>query len=240
MPAQKMFALLAIVFLACLPVESYAHEIKAGELVIIHPWMPEPLRGAKAGVVYLKIQNTGQKHDELLGAESAVAESVTVHESKDVGGVVKMQKRDSVDIPPKGEIELKPNPILVTGRNFGCGSSREHAPWALEDFGFEAIVAPSFADIFYSNCTKVGLLPAIVDEDHCKAIAAAGAARIDLDDQTVDCGTTGVFPFEVHEDVKHRLLNGLDDIGITLENAGAIDSFEGSGAAERGPVTTSL
>ncbi len=73
-----------------------------------------------------------------------------------------------------GEIELEPNPILVAGRNFGCGSSREHAPWALEDFGFEAIVAPSFADIFYSNCTKIGLLPAIVDEAHCKAIAAAG------------------------------------------------------------------
>jgi periplasmic copper chaperone A len=111
LPAQKMFALLAVVFLACLPVESYAHEIRAGELVIIHPWMPEPLRGAKAGVVYLKIQNTGQKPDELLGAESAVAESVTVHESKDVGGVVKMQKRDSVEIPPKGEIELKPMAI---------------------------------------------------------------------------------------------------------------------------------
>ena len=87
MPAPKMFALLAVVVLAYLPVESYAHEIRAGELVIIHPWMPEPLRGAKAGVVYFKIQNTGQKPDELLGAESAVAESVTVHESKDVGGV---------------------------------------------------------------------------------------------------------------------------------------------------------
>ena len=78
-----------------------------------------------------------------------------------------------------GEIELEPNPILVAGRNFGCGSSREHAPWALEDFGFEAIIAPSFADIFYSNCTKIGLLPAIVDEAHCKAIAAGrrGADR---------------------------------------------------------------
>ena len=78
-----------------------------------------------------------------------------------------------------GEIELEPNPILVAGRNFGCGSSREHAPWALEDFGFEAIIAPSFADIFYSNCTKIGLLPAIVDEAHCKLIAAGrrGADR---------------------------------------------------------------
>ena len=67
-----------------------------------------------------------------------------------------------------GEIELEPNPILVAGRNFGCGSSREHAPWALEDFGFEAIVAPSFADIFYANCTKIGLLPVILDEEHCR------------------------------------------------------------------------
>ena len=88
-----------------------------------------------------------------------------------------------------GEIELEPNPILVTGRNFGCGSSREHAPWALEDFGFQAIVAPSFADIFYVNCTKIGLLPAILDEEHCRAVAEAGEARIDVDDETISCGT---------------------------------------------------
>ena len=137
-----------------------------------------------------------------------------------------------------GEIELEPNPILVAGRNFGCGSSREHAPWALEDFGFEAIIAPSFADIFYSNCTKIGLLPAIVDEAHCKQIAAAGSARIDVDDETIDCAA-GVFPFQVEPDVKHRLLNGLDDIGITLQNVGAIDAYEGSGRAH-GPVTTSI
>ena len=85
-----------------------------------------------------------------------------------------------------GEIELEPNPILVAGRNFGCGSSREHAPWALQDFGFSAIIAPSFADIFYGNCTKIGLLPVILSEDECRAVAEAGAARIDLDDQTVD------------------------------------------------------
>ena len=138
-----------------------------------------------------------------------------------------------------GEIELEPNPILVTGANFGCGSSREHAPWALEDFGFQAIVAPSFADIFYSNCTKIGLLPAILDEEHCRAVAEAGEARIDLDDETVNC-SAGVFQFEVEHDVKHRLLNGLDDIGITLENVGAIDSFEETAAGERGPVTTAL
>ncbi len=138
-----------------------------------------------------------------------------------------------------GEIELEPNPILVAGRNFGCGSSREHAPWALEDFGFEAVIAPSFADIFYSNCTKIGLLPVVLDEEHCRAVAAAGEARIDVDDQTVNT-TDGVFPFEIESDVKHRLLNGLDDIGITLENGGAIDAFESGGAAGRGPVTTAL
>ena len=138
-----------------------------------------------------------------------------------------------------GEIELKPNPILIAGRNFGCGSSREHAPWALEDFGFEAIVAPSFADIFYVNCTKVGLLPVVLDEEHCRVVAAAGEARIDVDDQTVNCAD-GLFEFEIEPDVKHRLLNGLDDIGITLESAAAIDAFESAGGEERGPVTTAL
>src|ERR1700710_2826316 len=84
-----------------------------------------------------------------------------------------------------GEIELESNPILVTGANFGCGSSREHAPWALEDFGFEAIVAPSFADIFYSNCTKIGLLPVVLSEDHCQGLAAAGDGQVDLRAQEV-------------------------------------------------------
>jgi 3-isopropylmalate/(R)-2-methylmalate dehydratase small subunit len=125
-----------------------------------------------------------------------------------------------------GEIEIEPNPILVTGRNFGCGSSREHAPWALQDFGFEAIVAPSFADIFYVNCTKIGLLPVILGEEDCRALAAAGRGRIDVDDQTVSFGEGGVVRFDIDEDVKHRLLHGLDDIGITLQNAAAIDAFE--------------
>jgi len=138
-----------------------------------------------------------------------------------------------------GEIELEPNPILVTGPNFGCGSSREHAPWALQDFGFEAILAPSFADIFYVNCTKIGLLPAVVPEEHCRAIAEAGEARIDVDDQTVTYAG-GTIGFELEEDVKHRLLHGLDDIGITLSNEAAIATFEDSGAADRGPVTTAL
>jgi 3-isopropylmalate/(R)-2-methylmalate dehydratase small subunit len=138
-----------------------------------------------------------------------------------------------------GEIALEPNPILVTGRNFGCGSSREHAPWALQDFGFEAIVAPSFGDIFYVNCTKVGLLPVVLDEPHCAALAEAGEARIDADDQTVTF-SGGVVEFEIDPDVKHRLLHGLDEIGLTLGHEEAIAAFESSGGADRGPVTTAL
>ena len=138
-----------------------------------------------------------------------------------------------------GEIELEPNPVLVTGRNFGSGSSREHAVWALQDFGFEAVVAPSFADIFYVNCTKNGLLPVILPEESCREVAAAGEARIDVDDQTVDYAG-GVIKFEIDEEIKHRLLHGLDDIALTLQNADAIDAFEASGKADAGPVTTGL
>jgi 3-isopropylmalate/(R)-2-methylmalate dehydratase small subunit len=138
-----------------------------------------------------------------------------------------------------GEIELESNPILVAGRNFGCGSSREHAPWALQDFGFEAIVAPSFGDIFYVNCTKNGLLPVILSEERCRAVAEAGEARIDLDDQTVDYAG-GVVRFEIDQEVRHRLLHGLDEIGITLEGEAAIDAFERAGGADNAPVTTSL
>jgi 3-isopropylmalate/(R)-2-methylmalate dehydratase small subunit len=138
-----------------------------------------------------------------------------------------------------GEVDLEPAPILVAGRNFGCGSSREHAPWALQDFGFRAIVAPSFGDIFYVNCTKIGLIPVICDEQTCRAIGEAGEARIDVDDQTVDY-TGGVVRFEIDADVKHRLLHGLDDIGLTLQQGSAIDAFEAAGGADRGPVTTAI
>jgi 3-isopropylmalate/(R)-2-methylmalate dehydratase small subunit len=134
--------------------------------------------------------------------------------------------------------DLPRNPILATGRNFGCGSSREHAPWALEDYGFEAIVAPSFADIFYSNCTKIGLLPVVLAEEDVRAVMAAGEATIDLAAQEVrfDGGRAG---FEIDAETKRRLLNGLDDIGVTLQQADAIERYE----AERertGPVTTAL
>ncbi len=138
-----------------------------------------------------------------------------------------------------GEITLEPNPILVAGRNFGSGSSREHAVWALQDFGFEAIIAPSFADIFYVNCTKNGLVPVVVPPDRCSAIAEAGEARVDVDDGTVTFAG-GVAEYEIEEEVKHRLLRGLDDIGLTLQNESTIASFEDGGGADRGPVTTAL
>ena len=134
--------------------------------------------------------------------------------------------------------DLDPNPILVTGRNFGCGSSREHAPWALEDYGFRAVVAPSFGDIFYSNCTKIGLLPVRITEDEVRALMGASEAEVDLEAQVVRFDGREV-PFEIDPERKHRLLNGLDEIGITLQAEDAIASYE----AERertGPVTTSL
>lgn len=138
-----------------------------------------------------------------------------------------------------GEIELEPNPILVTGRNFGCGSSREHAPWALQDFGFDAIIAPSFADIFYGNCTKIGLLPVVLTEEQCQAVADAGSARIDLDDQTVN-SSAGVFRFEIAPEIAYRLRHGLDDIGITLQNTEAIDRFEAERPEDVAPLTSVL
>ena len=134
--------------------------------------------------------------------------------------------------------ELPRNPILATGRNFGCGSSREHAPWALEDYGFEAIVAPSFADIFYSNCTKIGLLPVVLGEDEVRAVVEAGHARIDLGDQRVSYGDR-VASFDIDPETKRRLLEGLDDIGITLQHEDAIAAYE-SARERSGPVTTGV
>ena len=138
-----------------------------------------------------------------------------------------------------GEIELEPNPILVAGRNFGGGSSREHAPWALQDFGFAAIIAPSFADIFFSNCTKIGLLPVALTGEECRAVAAAGEATVDLEAQVVRAGGEE-FAFEVDPETKRRLLNGLDDIGVTMQDVEAIDAFEAAGKADVGPMTTAL
>ena len=134
--------------------------------------------------------------------------------------------------------DLPANPVLVAGANFGCGSSREHAPWALEDYGFRAVIAPSFADIFYSNCTKVGLLPVVLPETEVRGLMEASEAEVDLDAQEVRFGGRAV-PFEIDAEIKHRLLNGLDDIGVTLGNVEAIDAYERE--RERpGPVTTAL
>ncbi len=134
--------------------------------------------------------------------------------------------------------ELPVNPILATGPNFGCGSSREHAPWALEDYGFRAIVAPSFADIFYSNCTKVGLLPVALPGGAVDRLMSAGEGEVDLERQVVVIAGEEV-GFEIDQDIRHRLLNGLDDIGVTLANEEAISRYERE-RERQGPVTTAL
>jgi 3-isopropylmalate/(R)-2-methylmalate dehydratase small subunit len=134
--------------------------------------------------------------------------------------------------------ELPRHPILATGRNFGCGSSREHAPWGLEDYGFRAIVAPSYADIFYSNCTKIGLLPVVLAEEEVKAVMEAGEARIDLEAQTVESADR-TFSFDIDQETKRRLLNGLDDIGVTLLQDEALAAYERE-RERSGPVTTAL
>ena len=134
--------------------------------------------------------------------------------------------------------DLPSNPILATGRNFGCGSSREHAPWALEDYGFKAIVAPSFADIFYSNCTKIGLLPVVLPEADVRELMAAGHARVDLEEQEIAFAGRQL-QFEIDPETARRLLEGLDDIGVTLTQKHQIDRYEAE-RERRGPVTTQL
>jgi 3-isopropylmalate/(R)-2-methylmalate dehydratase small subunit len=122
--------------------------------------------------------------------------------------------------------------VLLARDNFGCGSSREHAPWALEDYGIRAIIAPSFADIFYNNCFKNGILPivldaAVVDRLFHECEASEGyRLNIDLEKQTVTTPGGEVLAFEVDAGRKHRLLNGLDDIGLTLLQADKIKAYE--------------
>lgn len=122
--------------------------------------------------------------------------------------------------------------ILVAGDNFGCGSSREHAPWALLDFGIRCVIAPSFADIFYNNCFKNGILPIVLpqeDVDKLMDDAKRGAnatVSIDLESQTIKGPDGGEISFEVDAFRKQCLLEGLDDIGLTLQKAAAIDDYE--------------
>jgi 3-isopropylmalate/(R)-2-methylmalate dehydratase small subunit len=129
--------------------------------------------------------------------------------------------------------------ILVAGDNFGCGSSREHAPWALLDFGIRCVISTSFADIFFNNCFKNGILPIVLPQeavDVLMADARKGAnARmtVDLPAQTVTTSDGQVFAFEVDGHRKHCLIHGLDDIGLTLEKAAAIDAYEKRAAAQQ-------
>ncbi|GLR25830.1 3-isopropylmalate dehydratase small subunit [Limnobacter litoralis] len=127
--------------------------------------------------------------------------------------------------------EFKGGTVLVAGPNFGCGSSREHAPWALQQYGFKVIVAPSYADIFFNNCFKNGLLPIVLKEEEIKRIFAAIekspglTMTVDLESQQVEIDSMR-FSFDVEPFRKHCLMNGLDDIGLTLNHADEIKAFE--------------
>ncbi len=129
--------------------------------------------------------------------------------------------------------------ILVAGDNFGCGSSREHAPWALLDFGIRCVISTSFADIFYNNCFKNGILPIIVSKDELAALmddaerGANAVISVDLDNQEIRGPDGGVVHFEIDAFKKHCLLNGLDDIGLTMEKAPKIADYETRAAMER-------
>ncbi|MBY0135207.1 3-isopropylmalate dehydratase small subunit [Paracoccus yeei] len=129
--------------------------------------------------------------------------------------------------------------IIVAGDNFGCGSSREHAPWALLDFGIRCVISTSFADIFFNNCFKNGILPIVMPPEVVEVLmedARKGAnARmtVDLENQTVTTSDGQSFPFQVDPFRKHCLLNGLDDIGLTMEKAPAIDAYEAQMAQSR-------
>ena len=129
--------------------------------------------------------------------------------------------------------------ILVAGDNFGCGSSREHAPWALLDFGIRCVISTSFADIFYNNCFKNGILPIVVSQEDLDKLmddASRGSNAIltvDLEAQEITGPDGGRIGFEIDAFRRHCLLNGLDDIGLTLEKATSIDSFEKQTATSR-------
>lgn len=122
--------------------------------------------------------------------------------------------------------------VLLARENFGCGSSREHAPWALMDYGFQAVIAPSFADIFYNNCLKNGLLPIVLDARIVDRLFAETAAHegyrlaVDLESQTVSTPDGEAFGFAIDPFRKHCLMNGLDEIGLTLEHADEIRAYE--------------
>lgn len=131
---------------------------------------------------------------------------------------------DNLDFNPN-KPEYKGASILITGENFGCGSSREHAAWALKDYGFDIIIAGSYSDIFYMNCTKNAMLPIVLDENVRKHLAQAGEITVDLPNQTVSTSDRS-FDFEIDETWKNKLVNGLDDIALTLQYEDAIKEYE--------------
>ena len=120
---------------------------------------------------------------------------------------------------------LPASPILASGRNFGCGSSREHAVWALYDYGFRAVIAPSFGDILFNNCTKMGLLPVVLPQSQVAAVMRAGSAKVDLREGTVTW-SGGSATFDLDPRIRHSLLNGLDDISANLGHLDEIEAFE--------------
>ena len=135
--------------------------------------------------------------------------------------------------------QYRDSQIIVAGENFGCGSSREHAPWAIADFGIRCVISTSFADIFYNNCFKNGILPIVLpeaDRDACMEDAEKGAnARIevDLESQTITLSDGKTITFDLDPFRKHCLMNGLDDIGLTMEKVASIDTFEESAGQAR-------
>ncbi len=135
--------------------------------------------------------------------------------------------------------------ILVAGRNFGCGSSREHAPWAIQDYGFDVVIAPSFADIFRTNCTKIGMLPVVLPDEDVRTIIQEAIDQpgtemtVDLEECAVAFPDGRTVEFHIEDSVRDRLLNGWDDIGLTMLKEAEIGAYE-AGRERQGPVTTVL
>jgi len=131
---------------------------------------------------------------------------------------------------PAFELNHQSGRILLAGRNFGCGSSREHAPWALQDYGFDVVVAPSFGDIFRQNSLKIGLLPVQLPQEQVRELMGRSEITVDLESRRVD-----EFPFELDDFTRECLLGGLDDIALTLRDVALIDAYE---AAHPAPLST--
>ena len=131
---------------------------------------------------------------------------------------------DNPDFNPN-KPEYKDASILITGDNFGCGSSREHAAWAIKDYGFDIIIAGSYSDIFYMNCTKNAMLPIVLDEEARKHLAQSESITVDLPNQTVS-SPDKIFTFDIDETWKNKLVKGLDDVAVTLQYEDEIKSYE--------------